>query len=793
MIKLLLIIVLSSQLFASDAKLLRLSLEVMLYNNDLENAYKIGKKGLKLYPDDIWWKEKVADISTWLKKSDEAKLLTFQLYEKTDKQKYADKLLNISKATNDKRLELQVLEQQLQLRYDKEIVQKVYTLYDYLGFLKRGSKFFETLYKKHPDKELIKLSILLQSNYAVNKDLLYSLKEYETNYGFDKDVLFTHAKTLYKKRKYKKTYRLLKQQEGKFYPSDKKLWKLYTNVLYILQKDHKLYSVLKASQKAKLLPKNSLNTLITLSQNEDELYSLSLLKQEYNSSFSKNSFYRYLSLLSDIKPKSVKKLFINIPKNLEKELEKDAYFWILKAQNTNTENLMSYYKKALSLKPNSADIHVSYLWQLIEKNDKKALKKELNFIENYFPNLKDAFLPLALGYFNLQQSSKSKNYMVKLLRAKPNDWQVYLFYADVLNLWGNKEGKESYFSKAWIIAQIDKNKNTFTKNKLYDFNRLKEHFAPYQARRKYTQTKQNVRYNSFYLTQNNPRNDMFANSFIEETTSKEPYLKTSISHINRGELKYQQLEASFKHKVKGIDTVFKIREKENFQTDDISMSLKFVKTFKNSTLFLTKGVRKRDEVDIFFKGDFKHRYKRFSTSVSFGLNIEDEITNYMLLYGKKDIFKLQSNYLLTKRDNINIAFKYNRYTDINKTLGSSNGLNLGYKHYTHLAYPDIYYRIFANYEGYTDKYNKLPQDYWQSGLELGVGMLAKDKFSRSFKPYASTNLLYNNQSKLGYSCTLGFGGRVKKRDYLGVELLYADGIGTRMEEYFRIRLSYLFW
>ena len=112
--KFLIALIFTCVLFASpednkDDKLLRLSLDVMLYNKDLSNAYKIATKAASLYESE-YWLQKSAELSIWTQKPNMAKIYYEKLYKLTDDKSYLDKLLKLSEATHDKKRELALLE-----------------------------------------------------------------------------------------------------------------------------------------------------------------------------------------------------------------------------------------------------------------------------------------------------------------------------------------------------------------------------------------------------------------------------------------------------------------------------------------------------------------------------------------------------------------------------------------------------------------------------------------------------------------------------------------------------------
>jgi hypothetical protein len=357
--KLLIILLFTLSIFADtqekkDDKLLRLSLDVMLYNKDLNNAYKIATKAANLYGSE-YWLQKCAELSIWTQKPDRAKDYYEKLYKLTDDKSYLEKLLKLSIATHDKKTELKFLEKSFLKKYDKEVLQQLSKLYNDLGYLKHGAEFLENYYKNHPKKEILKQSILLQKTYKNHKDILKVLTTYNKRYREDEELLTMQTKILFSQKKYQKAYDILKRRKIK----DKKLRSLFINITYILQKEDKLYQALEEKEKKESLKKVEFDQLIKLAKQRDRKTYLRLNQKQFKKEKNVANFYKLIYAQNN--PKEVSAIIKNLDKSLLKKVKKDANFWLLYAQDKPEIDAKVYYKKAVELSPNSKEVHSAYL------------------------------------------------------------------------------------------------------------------------------------------------------------------------------------------------------------------------------------------------------------------------------------------------------------------------------------------------------------------------------------------------------------------------------------------------
>ncbi len=875
----------NSQVLKKDPKLLRLCLDVMLYSSDLENGAKLARIGMTAFKKDSYWLKKSLQIASWQNDKKEIKTYANQLFQNEGSEKYIKILQNIAKSSNDTDTLFKIYIKKLTKKYNKDDLIALLKLYQDRGNFKEGVLFLTSYYKNHPFKEILRSKIMLEFEYEDFETLKNSLKTYTKIYGYDQNLLYNYAHKLFSKRKYKNAFEIIDKNSKLLTPHKKELWFIYADLAFILQKENRLLKILKQMQKYKILRKSDLEKLFFLYQAKEPKNAFEIAKEDFKINPTKNSFYRLISIATQIGKKNyISNLLNTLPKELLKELKKDSYFHIIKAAdfqyNKKSKLALKEFHKAIGIDPYSKETHISYLWFLLSYENRKTLKRELNFISKNFIFDSDVALVVALGYFKLQQATNAKRYMHFALQNDPLNWQLHLQYADILSLSGDENAKQKYMLNAWSLAEKEAKKHNSFKNnksKLYDFTRIKIYFNPLNTQ-KYLHDIQNIldsktiyqlyastlinqnavqkikalinrgksddfylklymalnqndtkslryiknknkilpltdhlsvlektgakkEYESllFYALNYNEHNSHFANIYHEYILKREPTFKSEIQHSNLSKLKYDQLTLSYTNRhSNGINSVTTYNRKENIKNlsksikAQNSLSLKLYKSFKNYKVSLKTDFYDRTDNYMGLKAEISHRKNRDSVKFIAEINQNDQSSNYLLLYGRKDLLKVTFSSSLNKNESYQIGYEHAAYKDVKNFLGSSDHLFADYRRFLQRAYPDISFGVSAEIKNYTKNKN-LPKSFTQALFNATYGFNSKDIFHRSWRSYASSSFLYNNRSKFGYSFLAGYGGRVNLRDYLGFEAEYSSAKGSRLQDYFSWRIRYLFW
>ena len=869
-----------------DAKLLRLSLEVMLYNKDLEHALSIAREGMKRFPGDSYWIRQSAQIALWSGKMELAQKLYLALYQKFHDLKDKAEAERLATATGDTRQLVALYETALKKKFDTQTVKKLFTLYNDTGYLERGRAFFTELARKHRHPLPAKAALLLAFDYLPFTKTTRLYRRFEKQYGYDPELLYRYARTLFSRKRYEEAFTAIDKYASQLTEKEKELYNLYLNLTYITQHEEKLYTILAGMHRYHILPKAKENLFFQMLQKKYPQQALSYAEKHFLETPTQERFFQLAYLAVDTGAfRKLEKLFKTLPRKLRTILQKNYRYWILKARTLQAlhrpKAAQIAFMNARERAPLLPTLHESYLWFLIDTANRPALRKELLFLAKHPALQKQIPYPVALGYFSLENGKDAKKFVQKRLAEKPDDWQIQLFYADILTLWSDDATAARHLRKAWLLARQAERTKHFCQNdksKCYDYIRLGIRFDPRHARSylekgrkilspqaladlkisRYTQLdatrkiamllhrfkqpnpqtqlsmalQQNDRetasqllqhhadelpqmdkisalqttgaikaYESalFAAMQNNPYNTALADAFAEHIQNRGAKVTAELSHSDRSDLKADTAAIAYNHPLpRGFHLALSGKTQhfhtktEKQQRNETSLSL--YRALKQSTFRFEAGIGEDTKHYAFLKATLGYRTKHLALQGRFTLHERDDTTAYTQLYGFRDSATVQIDYRFNRYENLTLDMQANRYTPTPcrcKSYGQN--AHLQYTRYLRHSYPDIYGQLFAEVDIFQDKSSKLPRHFWQTGISAGIGTAAKAQFHRTPKPYATATLLYNSRTHLGYSATVGTGKRLLRRDYIGVEMTYANGTGKYEEDYFWVGVRYVYW
>ncbi|MBK3332330.1 tetratricopeptide repeat protein [Persephonella atlantica] len=465
----------------ADEELLKMMLNSFLWSKDLKNAYRVAKKGVKLFPSSKFWLRKAGDLSLWLSKPEEALKYYLRLYSLDKEEKLRDKIIKLSLQLRKYHVAKKLMEEEIQsgkINRWKILVQ----IYELLGEPEKALNLLKNLYRKYKDvkylKEIIRIELLIGQLKEAYRNLDYLERIGKLDYRYAVYL----SKMLYQKKRYRDSLNILLQFKSSVPDDDVSYWKLVSDIGWgIGDFRSSFYASKKLINTGKGRDVDYERVVLYLTsqgrKNYEEIYRLSYEGWKRY----KKEVFLYYTLDSLYRMKKYKKI-IHLVENLKEDkkytLNRYPYLWVY--YSSSLEKIGSYqravdaYERALKIFPENNDIIVSFLWMLIEHQDIKRLKlylKRFRGIENKNRALNAV---LVAGYVTIQNSSAALPLVAELLKENPDNPDVLMLFAEVLYLSGDEERAESYRWKAYkvmkreIIAYPEKLKDKeFLKNFLY--------------------------------------------------------------------------------------------------------------------------------------------------------------------------------------------------------------------------------------------------------------------------------------------------------------------------------------
>ena len=269
----------------------------------------------------------------------------------------------------------------------------------------------------------------------------------------------------------------------------------------------------------------------------------------------------------------------------------------------------------------------------------------------------------------------------------------------------------------------------------------------------------------------------------EETSSK---AKISVEHIKR-EIPQTKIKTSIKIKAYknfyfdlGGDTILSPKQEGGgLKNIPSKKSKKYIKVIE-------KDLDKKVEVEVGKRTGVKdvgygkltiedYLGNKLNLHLSLGYNLSTDETLYLYYGGMKNSLKLGLNYNITPYNSASVSVEHNKYKDLNSlTLGSGTIIEATATHKFRLGYPDFTVSVYVRKGGFSERGNKglinnlstfknpkvLPVSYNETGIRFSFGEYEKEIYNRTFKPFFSTSISYNDEYGLGYGISGGITGNL---------------------------------
>ena len=513
--------------------------------------------------------------------------------------------------------------------------------------------------------------------------------------------------------------------------------------LALLEKDYAfLHKKLWEFENKKILTATNFEHLIVLekalNQNEkmDYLY-LKAWKKTKNSYYLTSLMYE---LLQAKKTDKFNNIMNDLNKNEKNILDKNIGFQILlteyHVENANIVLALQTYDKIFNLAPNKISNHQSYLWFLLDNQEKHPeLKKKiivhLKKLQKNSNLRRQIGLPSIVAAISTKQYKLANYWLGRLIEVNPNTKEYRSLAKDIKNLKQeqlyvqydkmlNEEYLNSEISlkRKQLGSKFQVNKADFSYQwKLYQNIKTKLSLTYYQYKSKYKSVNQKVeKQTQFEIALKNSKSNFLWDFHLGQITANKNFLSSSLDLGYTYHNVQIQLKSKYQNKTKLTPELEK-----NALENALALNLQVHLNRRTSLSFLAQ------------KSDFKH------------LNGSD--------LGTAKQLRLNANYILRS------------------------------------GYPDISFNTYLSHNEFS---KNIAADFSEFGISGSFGTIRQNTINSSWKPFGTATLAINDQHHLGSSLTLGISKTLKGDDSLDLHLDYYNGIGVISEPIYGVNVKYRF-
>ena len=349
---------LEKKLSISDEEL-KLVLQAFLYSNDLENAYKAASIGYKREPKSYYWNQKMADISRWSGRGQEAMKYMKFLYKRKHDSKLAEDIINYALSAYQYDAVKGLVVQEAKAHPTKTNIDRMVYIYSQIGEPEKATKILHKLYlQQHNIDYLTKeLQIYMDIGDLEAANGIIKIIEKDNLYTYDNCKLISYY--YYLKGNMSEAYNVFTKVDiAKKY--DKDFYESFTDLGWYLQK-YKSASVI-----SEIIIKNNDGRLVdyerVIDTNKDTnpQLALNMSLEAYRKFHHSYLYYSYAQ--NAIKHNKFDDLKL-VNSELDKQnalITKEANYWLIQAQIYNhfhaTAMSRLALQRAINLDPDNLQI-----------------------------------------------------------------------------------------------------------------------------------------------------------------------------------------------------------------------------------------------------------------------------------------------------------------------------------------------------------------------------------------------------------------------------------------------------
>ena len=428
----------SSASIGADDQELKLLFQVFSYSSDLENAYKTAKKALKAYPQSLYWHRKMAEVSQWTDRREEAVDHMMYVYRHTHNKALEDKILEYSLSAYQYKTAALLIEKKMRKNPNKENVQNMVYIFDLVGKPLESAEILDEVYRKDPSrKHLLTQQLQIYLNMGEMQRAKMAVQKIEKAGMLDMRSASLRSHYYFLRREIQASYEALqnvdianeKEELTSYYMQ---LSDLSWYVQEYRQGAEASVRVEEAGQ-ARLV---DYERILAVYKKTDPTRARKVALDAYKKFSQHYLFYTYAYLAIDEKTyEELLDVCTDIESKKESAIVNEALYWMVKAEALaamhRTVEAKEAFILAQSLDSNSYQIIQAYLWFLMDLQEDKALFELLLGLEERENLDSSLYLPMAVAYFSIQHGDRAAYYLGKLEEIGQEGHEISLLNAYV--------------------------------------------------------------------------------------------------------------------------------------------------------------------------------------------------------------------------------------------------------------------------------------------------------------------------------------------------------------------------
>jgi predicted Zn-dependent protease len=439
----------------------QLGYSAFIGSGDLQDAWRVAKSAVQQQPNNLQWRQRLAQTSEWIQKPHDAYSQWQFIYQRNRQDKLANEaLLRLAPALGDKQMALNLwLSRHANTALTRVQLDEVTTLFEENSQTEAGITFFERNYAQNHNPEYLAAAARLQQRMGQDDKALALLEKVLSGHPAQSEWVISAVILNLRKYDSHKAMTLMQTYQSQMPDEQVEFWQLMGDMAWLQQQDDTSIRAYKQLAKQKVLTDIQRDRLLTLLEVYDPQEATNLAYMLYQQqkddknlikamgySVQQQDWMRFAQLLRDISVADLQKL----EKNAEFLLMRGQYFSRIKQSEKAQKDIETAYKIAGA----DANIIAQVLFYYIDQRDIPSVKDLLRVHGQRALTEPVLWQSFAAAYHELDDIPQAIAFYQKQLKATPNDPLWMLNYADAVSRSGQIGMADRIRRQAWaLLAQ----------------------------------------------------------------------------------------------------------------------------------------------------------------------------------------------------------------------------------------------------------------------------------------------------------------------------------------------------
>ena len=434
----------------------QLAYEVFLANRNLEDAYRVAAAAVYQVPNDLGWRERLAQVAEWSDRAEEALQHWLHIARRTGRPAAWQAVLRLAPGLFDDEALLEAMRYQAaRANLSDEQWRAVVDAYERVGRPREGVAFLEREYGRRPRPILLELQASLMERMGDLDGAITAYRRLIERSGPTTPRVANLATLLIVRGDYKEAYALLDAHRGKVSRDDAEYWRLLADLAWQLQEDagaERALDALVASGKA---TPGDFSRLIALLNTRQPEAAARLAELAYARFKTPNFLVAALGIYSERRDFiALRRLFTNMTPDMVRAVESDADLLLLRADyyaaTGHAELAAADYRAALRINPEHRYARIAFMWFLIDRRDIAGLRREMPAAMARAKDDPDFDGVLGAAWLTLGDPARAVAHFARVLQRNPDDYLWLMNYADALDQNNQSEMAWRVRRHAWV-------------------------------------------------------------------------------------------------------------------------------------------------------------------------------------------------------------------------------------------------------------------------------------------------------------------------------------------------------